>query len=206
MGYLSAHIGALRKNAGLTREQLALRSGVGVTTIKNIESEYITAPAFKILEALARVFDVEPQSLVNRVSPDVGERAKMVHVAKSISGEKPFLETGKIVETVFLDRDELRGYEYVGIKMPDNSMIEDLIPMGASVIIRQDAPIKNGDMVLAVYGEKDAVVRRYFSDGKETVLVASGDKALYPDIRVREGKDRLIILGRVIRWINTVAE
>lgn len=206
MSYLAAHIKGLRKNAGLTQKQLAARAGVGLTTVKNIESEYLTAPAFKILDALAKVFAADPDSLLSRMSVDVGERSKMVHVVHSISNEKPFLEMDKIVETVFIDRDELRGYEYMGIKMPDNSMIEDHICKGASVIIRQDAPIKNGDIVLAVCGDSDGIVRRYFSDGKEVLLSASGNKELYPDIRIDVEKDRLVILGKLVRWINIVSE
>ena len=47
MGMLSAHIKSLRKNAGLTQEQLGIRVGVGATTINNIESGYLASPDIK---------------------------------------------------------------------------------------------------------------------------------------------------------------
>ena len=101
MGMLAAHIRGLRKNAGLTQKQLATRIGVGATTINNIESGYVTSPAPNIIDALAAAFNTDSYSLLNRLSIDVGERAKLVHVVSSISSKKPFVEIDKIVETVF---------------------------------------------------------------------------------------------------------
>lgn len=206
MGIFAANVRSLRKNAGLSQQQLAQRVGVGATTIGNIESEYLTAPAPWLLEALAKTFNTDVNGLLNRISPDVGERAKMVHIVHSVSSEKPFLEIDKIVETVFIDRDQLRGYEYMGIKMPDNSMIDEHICKDASVIVRQNAPIKNGDIVLAVYNNCDGVVRKYYSNGEETVLSAASGTGLYPDVRLNPEKDRLVILGKVVRWINAPVE
>ncbi len=203
MGIFAAHIRGLRKNAGLTQEKLAARIDVGVTTIKNIESEYITAPPTALVEKLAGVFGVESYSLLHKNSLDVGERAKMVHIVSSVCSEKPFVEIEKIVQTVFLDRDELRGYEYMGIRMPDNSMIDAHICAGASVIVRQNAPIKNGDVVLVVYNDSDGIVRRYESNGEEVILTAENSSGLYPPIRLSKSKDRVVVLGKVIRWVNT---
>lgn len=206
MGIFAANIRALRVNAGITQQQLANRVGVGATTIKNIESEYLTAPALSLLEALAKVFNTDSDSLLNRISPNIGERAKMVHIVHSVSSEKPFLEVDKIVETAFIDRDQLRGYEYMGIKMPDNSMIDEHICQGSSVIVCQNAPIKNGDIVLAVYKNCDGVVRKYYSNEEETVLSPANSTGLYPEVRLNTEKDRLVILGKVVRWINAPVE
>ncbi len=202
MGMLAAHIRGLRKNAGLNQKQLAMRIGVGTTTINNIESGYITSPAPNIIDALAAAFCTDSYSLVNRLSIDVGERAKLVHVVSSISSKKPFVEIDKIVETVFIDRADMHGFEYMGLKMPDNSMALEAIKKGASVIIRKDAIIQNGDIVAAVYNDNDAVVRTYYKDGNTVVLKAAGNSTLYPDIVLDLEKDRFILIGKVIHCTN----
>ncbi len=202
MGMLAAHIRGLRKNAGLTQKQLATRIGVGATTINNIESGYVTSPAPNIIDALAAAFNTDSYSLLNRLSIDVGERAKLVHVVSSISSKKPFVEIDKIVETVFLDRADLHGYEYMGLKMPDNSMVMEAIKEGASVIIRKDAIVQNGDIIAAVYKETDAVVRTYYKDGNTVVLKSAGNPELYPDIVINLEKDHFQIVGKVIHCTN----
>lgn len=202
MGILAAHIRSLRKNAGLTQKQLAMRIGTGSTTINNIESGYIVSPAPKIIDALAAVFNTDSYSLINRLSLDIGERAKMVHIVSSVSSKKPFVEIDKIVETAFLDRAELYGYEYMGIKMPDSSMVGEAIKEGASVIIRQDAVVKSGDIVAAVYNDNDAVIRIYYKEGNTIVLKAANSIGAYPDIILDLEKDRFVLIGKVINWTN----
>ena len=202
MGMLAAHIKSLRKNAGLTQKQLGMRIGVGATTINNIESGYLTAPAMKIVDALAEVFNTDSYSLLNRISLDVGERAKMVHIVSSVSSRKPFIEIEKIVETAFLDREEMRGFEYMGIKMPDKSMIEEAIKEGSSVIVRQDAVLQNGDIIAAIYNDNDAVIRTYYKDGDTVCLKAANSSGLYPDIVIDVKKDRFVAIGKVVHWTN----
>lgn len=202
MGMLGLHVKNLRKNAGLTCEQLAKRIDVGATTIRNIETGYITAPNEKLLEKLAQTFFVSVYELMHCVSLNVGERAKMVHVAEFISCDKPFLQPELVVETVFIDRDELRGYEYIGVKMPDNSMIDAHICPGDSVIIRQGGVVKNGDKIVCVYNGSDSIVRTVYINGNDVVLKAENSSGLYPDIRLDKEKDNFRIIGKVIRWMH----
>lgn len=202
MGMLAVHIKGLRKNAGLTQKQLATRIGVGATTINNIESGYLTSPAPKIIDALAEVFNTDSYSLLNRLSLNVGERAKMIHVVSSISSKKPFVEIDKIVETAFIDRADLQGFEYLGIKMPDKAMVEEAIKEGANVIVRQDAVVKNGDIVAATYKGNNAVIRIFYKDGDNVVLKAANSSNLYPDIKIDISKDDFHIIGKVINCTN----
>lgn len=202
MGMLAAHIRSLRKNAGLTQKQLAMRIGVGATTINNIESGYLSSPAPKLIDALAAAFDTDSYSLLNRMSLDVGERAKLIHVVSSISSKKPFVEIDKIVETAFLDRADLHGFEYMGLKLGDNSMIEEGMLPGASVIIRQDALVKNGDIVAAICNDADAVIRKYYKNGNIVKLKAANSSGLYPDITIDVENEHFLVIGKVIHCTN----
>lgn len=202
MGMLAVHIKGLRKNAGLTQKQLATRIGVGATTINNIESGYLTSPAPKIIDALAEVFNTDSYSLLNRLSLNVGERAKMIHVVSSVSSKKPFVEIDKIVETAFIDRADLQGFEYLGIKMPDKAMVEEAIKEGATVIVRQDAVIKNGDIVAAVRGDDDAIIRTFYKEDNIVVLKAANSNGLYPDIKIDISKEHFHVVGKVVNCTN----
>lgn len=202
MGMLAVHIRSLRKNAGISQEELAVRVGVGVTTINNIESGYLTAPETRLLEKIAETFFVSTEDLLHSVSPDVGERSKMIHIVSSVSSRKPFVEISKIVETTFMDRLDMRGFEYMGIKMPDKSMIEEAIKENANVIIRKNDTFQNGDIVAAAYNETDAVIRLYYREGNKIHLKSANSSGLYPDIVLDLEKDRFVPIGKVVRWTN----
>lgn len=202
MGMLAVHVRSLRKNAGLTQAQLGIRVGVGATTINNIESGYLSSPDLKLLERIAETFFVSVEELLHSISPNVGENAKMVHVVSSVSSKKPLVEINKIVETAFLDRASMPKGEYMGIKMPDRAMIEEAIKEGASVIIRQGATLKNGDIIAAVYNDHDAVIRTYYQEGDTIFLKAANSSGLYPDIVLDLKKDRFVPIGKVIHWTN----
>ena len=202
MEMLAVHVKSLRKNSGISQEQLAARLGVGVTTVNNIESGYLTAPGTKILEKLAETFFVTVNDLLHSVSPDVGERSKMVHIVSSVSSAKPFVEISKIVETAFIDRLDMRGFEYMGIKMPDKAMIEEAIKENANVIIRQNDILKNGDIIAATYHNHDAVIRTYYREGNIVVLKAANSSGLYPDIVLDVDKDNFHPIGKVVHWTN----
>lgn len=203
MNIVSAHIPRLRSYVGLSQAQLAKRIGVGVTTVKNIESGYLTSPPSAIVEKLSEVFGVNPYELMNCISFCVGERGRMVHVVSAVSNDRPFLEIAKIVETVFIDGDRFDGNEYMGIKISDNSMIGEHICPGDSVIVRQDAVVKNGDMVLVVCQDKDGMIRKYYRNEDKVLLKAENESGLYPDIAVDVKEERLIVLGKVITTIRS---
>ena len=54
-----------RRRAMLTQEELAEKSGVGVTTINRIEKGRVEDPHFSTLRKLARALEVDPAELVH---------------------------------------------------------------------------------------------------------------------------------------------
>ena len=203
MNIISAHITRLRISSGLSQKQLAERIDTGVTTIKNIESGYLTSPPDFIVEKLAKVFGVSPFELVNCISFCVAEKGRMVHVVSAVSGDKPFLDTAKIVETLFIDADRYDGNEYMGVKIRDNAMIDAHLCPDDSVIVRQKTLVKHGDMVLISYNHQDGIVRRYFKKGNTIFLKAENTSGLYPDIVVDEKDEKLLVLGKVVTTVRS---
>ncbi len=206
MSMIGLHLRNIRKYSGLTPESFAKVLGVGITTVKNIETGYLPAPDMKFIEKVCEVFAVSVEELTNSVSPCVGESSKIIHIAEYISCEKPFLQPELVVDSMFLNRDELRGYEYIGIKMKDMSMIDSHICPGDNVIIRMGDAVKNGDKVACVFKGTDSLIRRVYINGNEIVLKASNASGLYPDIRLDKEKDEFRIIGKVTNWMHNDEE
>ena len=206
MSMIGLHLRNIRKNSGLSIEYFAKVLGVGITTVKNIETGYLPAPDMKFIEKVCEVFAVSEEELTNSVSPCVGDGSKIVHIAEYISCEKPFLQPELVVDSMFLNRDELRGYEYVGIKMKDMSMIDSHICPGDNVIIRMANSVKNGDKVACVFKGTDSIIRRVYMNGNEVVLKADNTSGLYPDIRLDKEKDEFRIIGKVTSWMHNDEE
>lgn len=200
MGILSVNIALLRKRTGLTVKQLAERIEVGSTTIINIETGYITAPSERIISALAKVFDTTIDGLLGRTHLDIAERARMVYVVDSLDPKNPFVEYEKIIGSVFIDRDKLRGYEYFGLKIKDNSMVNRRILSGDVVIVRRDSPVRNDDIVVvAAKGREEILIRTFIKNKNKIVLKAENDSDLYEDLVFDIGQDMFKLIGKVIK-------
>ncbi len=200
MNLFGINVYLMRKRTGLTQKELGERVGVGETTIQNIETGYLSSPTESLTDKLCTAFNTTRDGLLGLAPLDVGERSRAIYVTDSISNDKPFLEVDRIVDTIFIDRDELRGYEYIGLRISDNAMEKSRICCADTVLVRKDAIIKNGDIVVAVYKDSDSVVRRYYKNGNQIVL-KSDDEKYYPDIVLDTEKDRFVVIGKVVKCL-----
>ncbi len=200
MNILAVNVSLLRKRTGLSTNQLAKRLGVGNTTVNNLETGYLTSPSEKLLCDLAIVFDTTVDGLLGRAPLDVAERARMVYVVDSVSATSTLVEYDKIIGSVFIDRDKLRGYEYFGLLTKDNSMANRRILAGDIVIVRCDCPLKNNDIVAVLKkAGGETILRSYFKKGKKIILKAESDSYLYKDIILEDGDNRFKVIGKVVK-------
>ena len=200
MGMLAVNVALLRKRIGITAEQLARRLDVGATTVNNLETGYLTSPGMEILEKLAGVFDTTVDGLLGNTPLDIAERARMVYIVDSIDPDHPFVEYDRIIGSIYIDRDELRGYDYFGLKLKDNSMVNRRLLAGDVVVVRVDAHVKNNDIVVAIAkGYESAVVRTYQKINDSVILKAENDSDLYSDITVKEDDESLKVIGKVVK-------
>lgn len=206
MSMIGLHIRKIRKNSGLTPESFANVLGVGITTVKNIETGYLPAPDMKFVEKVCETFAVPMEELTDSVSPCVGDGSKIIHIAEYISCEKPFLQPELVVDSMVVNRDDFRGYEYIGLKMKDMSMIDSHICPGDKVIIRIGDAVKNGDKVACVFKGTDSLIRCVYMNGNEVVLKADNASGFYPDIRLDKEKDEFRIIGKVTDWMHSEKE
>ncbi len=199
MSWLGIHVKGLRKYAGLTQEQLAQRIMVGVTTIENIESGYLAAPPIPLLEKIAKTFDVTTEALLMPQPIEmVSERSKEVYVVKELSSNVALPAWNDVSDVIYVDRDVLRGYDHIAVRVKDNSMLMAGIRCDAVALVRIGAPLKNGDIVLALY-ENKSIVRKYYLEGTKILLRAANTIENYPDIYFDANKDKSNIIGKVIK-------
>lgn len=199
MSWFGIHVKGLRKLAGMTQEQLARRVGVGLTTIENIESGYLVAPEPSLVEKFAKTFDVTVEELIrSQPMENAAERAKEVYVVNEICPDTALPSWNDVVDVIYVNRDVLRGYDHIAVKVKDNAMLLEGIKCDSTALVRVNAPVKNGDIVLAVY-EKKSIIRKYYSDGMQILLRAANAMENYPDIRLDAKKDRSNIIGKVVR-------
>lgn len=198
MEILAINVIKLRKWAGITQAQLADSLGIGVTTVNNIETGYLTAPSSKIIEKMAILFDTTIDGIMGRTPLDIRERARLIYVVSSLSAKTSLVENNKIVDGIFIDRDKLRGYEWFGIKIADNALSGIGIMKGYTAIVKVDANVKNNDIVVAAVNDcEDAVVRVYHKVGSIITLEAKNDSGFYKNITIDTEKDSFKLIGKV---------
>lgn len=198
MGFLAINLIKLRSWAGITQKQLADNLGIGVTAVNNIETGYVTAPPEKLLEKLAALFNTTVDGLIGETALEIGERARLIYVVSSIDAKTALIEQSKIVGGIFMDRDELRGYDWFGLKINDNALSGKGIFSGYTAIVRKISNVKNNDIVVAAVEEnEEAIVRIYQKRGDIVTLKVQNDSGFYKDITVDTNKDSLKIIGKV---------
>ena len=200
MSFLGTNIALLRNRTGLSSEQLATRLNVGTTTIRNIETGYITSPSPELIKEIAKVFDTTVEGLLGLKPLEIAERARMVYIVDSIDAKCPLVELDKVIGCVFIDRDKLRGYEHFGLKVKGNAMVNRRILSGDVVIVRKNAVVKNDDIVaVAVENCPEVIIRTYRKENENILLKAENDSDFYKDIRVKESDSSFKLIGKVIK-------
>ena len=153
-----------------------------------------------LLEKFARTFDVTTDALL-RPEPleKTAEPAKEVYVVKEMASNVALPAWKDVSDVIYVDRDVLRGYDHIAIRVKDNSMLMEGIKCDAVALVRIGAPLKNGDIVLALY-ENKSIIRKYYFEGAKILLRAANTFENYPDISLDANKDKSNIIGKVIRW------
>jgi len=154
----------------LTPIELAQRSGISKASI----SEYLSGKyeaKQKNIYMIAQALRVSPAGLMGIGELEISNDMVSVPVlSKIISGKQ--IITGELIARYEMTEGARISF---GLMAPDNSMAATGITMGDTVFVEQDAPLSNGDIVVALPTELDqAIIRRYFRYGGNVVLRAEG--------------------------------
>lgn len=107
----------------------------------------------------------------------------------------PVLSEQNIEGTLFIDSSLIkRGNNYFGLKVRGDSMIDDGIFEGDTVIVKSQHNAENNDIIIAMV-DNDTTVKRFKKNKNNIELVPANDN--YLPIIV-SGKDNFSILGKVV--------
>ena len=189
----------LMRNVGLTEENAALLLNVSKQRLENLLTGYSEAD-MNVIMRVAEVFDVscEYAAMLSDL-PKVSEpgNSKEIVVAERISPYDGVIMQKDVVGTAFIDRDKMHGKDYFAFIMPDDSMVKARILKNDMLVVRRQSFATNGDIVIAVVDEDDAIVRTYNRTGNIVVLTCEGDSMKYKPIKIDTTETKFNILGKV---------
>lgn len=202
MSIFTQRLTALRQMVGISTEDLARRIGIGKITLQNYETEYST-PDLKTLRTLADVFGVSVDYLVGRSDVFAAEPGKYreIQVAEKIGGPEAMIRMDDVIDTVYIPRTMTRDCLHFGLRISDDAMTKARIYPSDTVIVRSQTFAENGDLVVAVVGQEDAIVRRYYRKGNTVILQPETENVTYETITIQPDQTRFLILGKVVQVI-----
>lgn len=191
----------------ISESELSRHTGVTQSTINRILRGETTAPTDRILDPIARYFDV-PTDVLKRgallsaravVSVSTAPPAVIPVMDVEAIGDPPEIhmtQTGRSV--AYQPQWRALGAEpadVLPVVVAGRAMLPTLWPGDVCILHRQDAePIEGACYAVAHHGRM--VIRRVHLEGDDLVLNADSDRALYPSERVSRAEAK--ILGRAI--------
>lgn len=198
----------LRIKNSMTQTELGQLVSLGKTAISNYEIGYIVPP-LTVLEKIAKVFNLSlPEFFTydfelvrNPVESFVQPKAGVVipyitvkNVKENVLEAKVYMDDNLSLP-LFMTKD---NEGYVCIKMNDDAMTADGISRNDYLIIKKDASVKPGQIVLVLDNENSTyTIRRYIREGHIASLIPSSDSEKYPVVRIDERDTKFTIAGYV---------
>ncbi len=204
----------LRTRQNVSLSALSEATGLGETTLENIENGYILPPD-AVAEKLAAYFGVTVSYMTGSVevtmptndaeeagSPQRYVRLRPIQLTKTVGGAE--LRSATEAADVILPLPQSDRSSYVAVQVTDNSMLRYRAAAGDILVVREDTgKIRTGDLVLLLSEGGQTLLRRYFREGND-VLLRSDDDDLLPPLRLSECRDTFRLIGAVIRIIVEV--
>lgn len=202
MTYIGTRLRYLRKQDGVTQQQLADAIGVAKSTISMYENG-LREPDFETLEALADYFNIEMNTFFpgrhsvstlhplppNRTYPLVGD----------IACGTPILAEQNITEYINFPGDLRADF---CLRCRGDSMIGARIYDGDIVFVRQQPDVEDGEIAVVLIEEETTLKRIYRTDG---VLTLMPDNPAYPPMVYTGSQlDQIRILGKAVHFLSAV--
>lgn len=207
---IGKRIESRRKDLDLTLDDIALRVGVAKSTIQRYEKGTIAKIKLPVIEAIARVLDVDPAWLCGK--------QKDLSLAKSLPHNTELIDFSKYHQIPILGRipaglplyaeQNVEGYtltdlnggaEYFALRVTGDSMNAIGINEGYLIIVRRQEDVENGEVAVVMVGDDDATVKRFYAtDNTVTLMPQSTNPQHKPQIYdVR--KTKIEVLGKVVK-------
>jgi len=181
---IGKYIKMLRKEKGLTINQLALYSKVSSAHISRIERG-LRKPSPEILKRFSQALKIPYTELLAIAGYIYSEKDEIPHHILNVN------------ENMHHDEYTKNSTEIISIKISDNSMNKNKIDIGDTVIIKKQKTIENNE-IAAVEVDNKILIRRIFKYENFVVLIPCSSNPIYTPILIDTNKQELKIIGKVI--------
>jgi len=191
----------LRKEKGLTQQELGDQIGLAKTTVSQWESAQ-KLPHAASIEKIAAFFRVAKSVLFAEGNDKYISYGKMLSlpIVGKISCDLGALTYEEIEDYAPTPEAWVRGGEYFYLRAEGDSMINARILNGDLVLIRRQDHLENGEIGAFVVNDT-IYLKRIYQDGK--VLSLHSENTNYPRMSVSED-DEFCIVGKLTKIIINV--
>ncbi len=204
---IGERIKKLRKERGLSLEELADSIGTSRQTVHRYETGVISNIPHEKIEAMARALGVTPSSLMGWEESEIPSfnNIKGAHVMPIAQKKLPILGNVACGEPIFA-AEEHSHYLKVGadvnadfcLTARGDSMINARIFDGDILFVRQQSSVDDGDIAVVLIDD-EATVKRVYFDRENGILTLIPENPTYKPMRyIGSQLDRIRILGKVI--------
>ncbi len=185
----------LKNNVGLTTKSLAMLLDMSEMGVQCLEEEY-NPPTVKTLIRLSEIFNVSLEYIamfsdVPKVSED--SSVKEIYVLDHLYN----MTKDDIVGTIYMDKSDLHGKDYYGLRVKDDAMSRMRIFTGDDLVVCRQSYASSGDVVVALLPSGEEVIRRYTRTGNIVTLTPESDNPTYKVVKIDITEAPLTILGKV---------
>lgn len=204
------YIKSLRKDKGLTQEELGNMIGVKKAAVQKWESGMVQNLKRNTIKQLSEIFEVSPASFIDDDDPIESnatilpqEKIRLIPVYESVSAGFGAYADNYILEYIplFISSDE-EAHNTLCIKVQGNSMYPKIEDGDSIQVLKQDW-CESGQVAIVLIDDENAVVKKVEYD-KSSITLLSFNPEYAPRVFKGADRDRLKILGIVRKVIKDI--
>ena len=204
----STRLKELRKQAGLTLDELAERVGTSKQTIHRYENGIITNVPPKKIESLASALGTTPQELMGwEDEPAVAYKnvmpvaVKQLPVLGDIACGMPIYAEEK--HESFVSVAEGLDADFC-LKAHGDSMIGARIFDGDVVFIRSQSSVENGEIAAVILGDEATLKRVYYYPNEGKLVLSPENPRYAPLVFVGRELENVRIIGKAVAFQSII--
>ena len=206
---LSNNLHKLRKQAGLTLEEVAEKIGTSKQTIHRYENGVISNVPPDKVEALARVFGTTPSELMGWKTENPLYSFPNIH---PIATKKlPMLGRIACGKPIYAE-EEHESYVMAGaapdadfcLKAVGDSMVGARIYDGDLVFIRSQESVDNGEIAAVIIDDEATLKRVYFYPEKQKLILSPENPHYEPLVFLGSELDHIKIIGKAVAFQSVI--
>ena len=203
---LSANLKRLRKEKGLTLEELAERVGTSRQTVHRYENGTISNVPPERVKKLAAALDVSPSALMgwdddySKIDGILPISIKKLPILGDIACGEPIYASEEH-ESYAAASDALDA-DFC-LRAHGDSMTGARIYDGDIVFIRSQSMVENGEIAAVIINDEATLKRVYYYPNEGKLVLSPENPRYAPLVYIREELDSIKILGKAVAFQST---